>query len=398
MPPLQDITHKFLSPLPPSSSPALSYIDEVEEKINPSSAFLALPTSPARQGSNFVFSTPKANTPAPRDSDPFGFLAAERKLKLERGKDHARRQPLAPLEPQRKRQKLETNATPGHSRSSAVKLNQTTTPISKPSAGTRTLLTPPAIAPLHTLKKRRVERTTTTFSFDNDDENNPFLLVSSPSVLSTPSPVKPRPRLRSSPGDDNVENDENVNPFFSPALEEGEEKDVPSVVSSAVVTPIRRRRKRDRMVLEEVQEERVQNVDDSALVDDRRALRSQLPKRKTREEPSAEVSTPVKKKARTTKSTGRKGKEKEEPGKEDGGGKRRSARLSKQSQLADGNKGKKEKASKTTRGVAKGKGKENAGKTSAPTKVKGKGKAKAKDREGEVDETVSLSLIMSPHR
>jgi len=190
-----------------------------------------------------------------------------------------------------------------------------------------------------------------------------------------------------------VENDENVNPFFSPALElEGGENDVPSVVSSAVVTPIRRRRKRDRMVLEEVQEERIENVEDSTLADHTealgRALRSRLPKRKTREEPSAEVGTPVKKRARTTKSTARKGKEKEEPGEEDGGVKRRSARLSKQSQLADGKKGKKETASKTTRGAAKGKGKENAGKKSAPTKVKGKGKA----------ETVSLSLIMSPQR
>lgn len=118
MPPLQDITHKFQSPLPPSSSPALSYIDEDEVKISQSSAFLALPTST----SNFVFSTPKAKlsiTPVPGDSDPFGFLAAERKLKLERGRDvkpkrdHTRRQPLAPLEPQRKRQKLDTNATPG---------------------------------------------------------------------------------------------------------------------------------------------------------------------------------------------------------------------------------------------------------------------------------------------
>src|SRR6266550_150908 len=71
MPPLQDITHKFVSPLPPSSSPALSYIDEVENKINPSEAFLALPTSPA----HFIFSTPKAKlTLLPGDSDPFGFL------------------------------------------------------------------------------------------------------------------------------------------------------------------------------------------------------------------------------------------------------------------------------------------------------------------------------------
>lgn len=200
-------------------------------------------------------------------------------------------------------------------------------------------------------------------------------------------------RLGSSPhdGDDNVENDENVNPFFISALEE-----VPSVVSSAVVTPIRRRRKRDRMVLEEVQEE---HVEDSALADDPEALgaalRSLLPEEKTREE-TAEAVTPVKKKARTAKSRGRKGKEKEA---EDGGvqeGKRRSARLSKQNQPADRNKGKKEKASKTTRGVAKGKGKENAGKKSALTKVKGKGKAKPKDREDDVvdDVTETVSWVI----
>jgi hypothetical protein len=203
----------------------------------------------------------------------------------------------------------------------------------------------------------------------------------------------PQAAAAAADGDDNVENDENLNPFFSPALE-----DVPSVVSSVVVTPIRRKRKRDRMVLEEVQEEQVENVENPALADDPealgRALRPLLPKGKTKGE-SAEVCTPVKKKARTTKSRVRKEKEKEEPKEEGGGvqgGKRRSARLSKQSQPADRNKGKKE---MPTRSVAKRKGKENVGKTSAPTKVKGKAKVKAKDKEDDVVDDVTETVSWS---
>lgn len=456
MPPLQDITRRFVqSPLPPSSSPALSYIDD--DKENP--VFLALKTPPARPAaaehkptdesennefdrrppsafaSNPIFSTPTskpATRPAPLSpGDPFGFLAAERKLKLDRSRDgsatrnRTRSRPLKPLNPdRRKRPKLDPSATP--STHALTPLAPTTTdsapakpaptlgrvsthpqtPISRPTADIRTL-TPPPATPFH-IKRRRRRRTTAVLAALDDEGDNPFL-ADSRDVLSTPSPVKrpsARPRRVAAPKDDEgdkVVNDENVNPFCTPTVLKGASSMPPSVLSSAA-PPVRRKRKRARA-------EEVEGLDEgdetfSALADDpdalARALRARLPKRKTREE-SVGVVTPVKKSSRTKVKRGKSDKDVEVGNGEDGEdvkevkGVRRSTRLSKRGPLADSNKEKKAKVGKTTTRATKGKGKENADRAfeKASAAMKGKGKAKDKLRvDGELDdETVSLLSI-----
>ena len=481
--PLEDITHRFVqSPLPPSSSPALSYIDEIKDKQNPSSAFLALSTSPARPlalerdttgsekptfevydefdhrppsafASNPIFSTPtsKPTTRAapPSPGDPFGFLAAERKLKLDRSRDgppkrnpprtRSRRagQPSEPPEPdRRKRQKLDPSATPSkhvpltllcpvpyalptpstNNRPAKQKPTlrrvgnthtHTQTPTSRPTADIRTLA-PPPVTPLHD-KKRKRRRPTALLPFD-DEERNPFIVDSS-DVLSTPSPVK-RPSARrpavsryDGNGGDKVFDDENVKPFCTPtSFERGS---MPPNVLSSAASPKRRRRKRYRA--EEVEGLDGGDVMFSALVDDSDAL-ARAETRTTRE--TVDVVTPVKKRQRrrvkqTELTRGKSDKEAEDA---DAGyaedeenvkevkGVRRSTRLSKQGPLADSNKGKKAKVGKTTTRGTKGKGKENAGRASTKAAAVSKGKGKAKDRPGvdeaedDVIETVSFCL------
>ena len=473
MPPLEDITRRFVqSPLPPSSSPALSYIDEVKEKQNPSSAFLALSTSPARPlaperdsagsdklsfevydefdhrppsafASNPIFSTPTSKLTTTRAAplspgDPFGFLAAERKLKLDRIQDRdgapkrnptrSRRpgQPSEPLEPhQRKRQKLDPSATPGkhvpptldtpfalpspstHNRPAKQKptlgrvsnahAHAQTTPISRPPTADIRTLAPPPVTPLHRGRRRR--RSTALLLFD-DEERNPFIVDSCDiDVPSTPSPVK-RPSARSRhDGDegDKVTNDENVNPFRTPTFS------MPPSAFSSAASPKRRRRKRGRAE-EEVEGLDEGNVTFSALVDEPAALRARLPKMRTTKE-TVDIVTPVKKRSRREVTQGKSDKEAEvvdagygedEENVKEVKGVRRSTRLSKQGPLADSNKGKKTKAGKkTTTRATKGKGKENAGGASKKTPAATKGKGKAKDRprvdEAQDDvETVSL--------
>ncbi|KAF8623411.1 hypothetical protein AX15_006388 [Amanita polypyramis BW_CC] len=418
MPPLQDITHRFVSPLPPSSPPALSYIDDDDidhGRAGPSSAFLNLSTSSnplhprpisvtdsasgkkdkenlppfeVEDGlelgagpSNVIFSTPKSRTGgakrSPPSSDPFGFLALERRLKAQREQAKRIRDDVYETAgPVRKRQKFDPAASPSQLHMTrlsyrtpgrANKSTQTPLYSIRHTTGIRTI-SPPAATPLHQ-KGRKQRRSTLVF----DNGNSPFL----DSHASTPSPSKRYKRPNASVG--NIgKRDSNVIDDSVLSLP------MPSQLTAAA-SPIRRRRKRARLADLGVENDVTENPNEtlSVLAGDSDALantlRSRLPKKRGLREESIGLVTPIqkeKRKAEETKSRSRKTAGKGD-GEDEEGGKRRSARLAKRDPLAI-HKG----TTKANRPVRKAKGKENAGKKTdakinakkASTNMKGKGK------------------------
>ncbi|KIL61975.1 hypothetical protein M378DRAFT_25849 [Amanita muscaria Koide BX008] len=413
MPPLQDITHRFLSPLPPSS-PALSYIDEScgneYNKAEPSSAFLALSTSskafprleilddksddelvfdkenkenlppfeledefnplPGPDGPStsaaVLFSTPKKSKPkadgSPPSSDPFGFLAVERKLKLERNQAKrsisGRREP----EPEPKRQKLGSRSTPtAHAlprvtpakkilRSAKLK---TQTPVARHAVDVRTL-SPPAASPFHDQGRKR-RRDTLSF-----DDGNPF--VDSPHA-STPSPSKRhRSPLQSTvvlfDKEDDVD-DENVPP--SPIVQK----------KKSGVSGTKNKRKRVRTA----EDEDVGNQTLSALAHDPQLLanilQSRLPKRRVRQRTEA-VTKPAQRGGSRRKKREEEAVDEDEQEIEKGEeqGKRRSSRLAvRESRETGSSKAGNEEIKKTTskKPMRKTKGKENSEKKLKPS-------------------------------
>ncbi|KAF8637556.1 hypothetical protein AX17_002742 [Amanita inopinata Kibby_2008] len=352
-PPLQDITHRFISPLPPSSPPLPLSNHDNEHDRPISSSFLQLSSPSARKAlanrrlgrgdtsdkendealptfdlgdefdnerpqqpgpSNAVLPSPSSQdnnneqgglSPSPASSDPFGFLAVERKLKLERKQPKRDRRQL---EREQKRQRYDPSPTTvaratATATTSATRIRTPLTTLRRTRPSTRAMDKTPVLRDkvnieassalrtsiLHMQGKKRRRRTLVY------DDENPFLDPHD----TTPSPTKLLP------------SESAKSMVAGPALgladtSRGEDLPAPltpvlsgkSVLLDVPGTPPgKHRRKRARLSLETLGTEDVGNKTLSALADDppalKRVLKSRLPRRRGGDE-NIDV-TPVKK-------------------------------------------------------------------------------------------------------